>query len=158
MNTGILFWQRDHNGRFLLDEVSEKRLVALVQEASARHVVIAVGNGKENRSVQEAVALLISKKAFAPTDVEFWLVFFDWKFDLSNDNLFISSTTICFSVVSECGSSVYSASDIGIAEFPDIDINLRSAGLASLCYWNLFFSAKKVYSSLNCTKGARSNF
>ncbi|VDD90272.1 unnamed protein product [Enterobius vermicularis] len=102
MNTGILFWQRDHNGRFLLDEVSEKRLVALVQEASARHVVIAVGNGKENRSVQEAVALLISKKAFAPTDVE-------------------------FCVVSECGSSVYSASDIGIAEFPDIDINLRSA-------------------------------
>lgn len=35
---------------------------------------------------------------------------------------------INFSVVSECGASVYSTTKLAAEELPEIDINLRSAG------------------------------
>lgn len=102
LDTGVLFWQRSRGSDLIFDDASEKKLVSMVQKVPDYHVVIAIGNGKENRSVQKAVSSMIKKNAFASSNVE-------------------------FCVVSECGSSVYSASDVGIAEFPELDINLRSA-------------------------------
>ena len=35
---------------------------------------------------------------------------------------------VFFSIVSECGASIYSASEEAIKEFPDMDVSLRGAG------------------------------
>lgn len=48
-----------------------------------------------------------------------------------------NSTKYC--IVSECGASVYSCSDVAKNEFPNLDVNLISAGTGCLivCFWTI---------------------
>uniref|UniRef100_A0A0N5AQZ8 S1 motif domain-containing protein n=1 Tax=Syphacia muris TaxID=451379 RepID=A0A0N5AQZ8_9BILA len=129
ITTAVLYWSKGPKSDLFFNEDAKQILVEMVRKACCRKLVIAIGNGKENRSVQKAIASMISANAFDPTDVQFW---FKLKLKLYSFVIYYIINAIQlksehFSVVSECGSSVYSASDVAIAEFPKLDINLRSA-------------------------------
>ena len=76
---------------------SLKTLASLVQRYGV--TLIAIGNGTASRETEQLVAELISKQ----------------KSDLH------------YLIVNEAGASVYSASPLARAEFPDLDVSLRSA-------------------------------
>lgn len=61
--------------------------------------IIAVGNGTASRETEQFTAELIK--------------------EIDRD--------VCYIIVNEAGASVYSASKLGAAEFPDLDVNVRSA-------------------------------
>lgn len=61
--------------------------------------IIAVGNGTASRETEQFTADLIKEL----------------------------DSEVCYIIVNEAGASVYSASKLGAAEFPDLDVNVRSA-------------------------------
>lgn len=81
---------------------AECTLVSLVANSKSDAVIIAIGNGSGSFTVENSVASLIQRGAFRPKNVE-------------------------FCIISECGSSVYSASPLADVEFPNLEITLRSA-------------------------------
>ncbi len=71
--------------------------------------VVAIGNGTASRETEALVVNLIqSGKDHAHTQKS-------------------SSTGVAYVMVSEAGASVYSASDLARAEFPDLDVSMRGA-------------------------------
>lgn len=50
-----------------------------------------------------------------------------WIADLMADGV-LDSKTVRYSIVTEQGASIYSCGDIAKKEFPDMDVNLISAG------------------------------
>ncbi|MBQ9037455.1 MAG: RNA-binding transcriptional accessory protein [Erysipelotrichaceae bacterium] len=76
---------------------SRKKLLDLISTYNVK--IIAIGNGTASRESEKLVADLIR----------------DYKLDVS------------YAIVSEAGASVYSASDIARAEFPDLHVEERSA-------------------------------
>lgn len=58
-----------------------------------------------------------------------------WIGDLMAEGIF-DSKTVRYSIVTEQGASIYSCSDIAMKEFPNLDVNLISAGKSSS---NFFF-------------------
>ncbi|VDK28517.1 unnamed protein product [Gongylonema pulchrum] len=79
------------------DARAENTLTALAAKSTGSRLIVAIGNGLGSREVQHSVAELIQRHRLNAH------------------------------VVSECGASIYSATDIAAEELPDIDINLRSA-------------------------------
>lgn len=78
-------------------EESKKELKALIEEYNVN--IIAIGNGTGSRETE----LFISKMIV----------------ELNKD--------ISYTIVNEAGASVYSASEVGQAEFPDLDVSIRGA-------------------------------
>lgn len=78
-------------------EESKKELKALIDEYNVS--IIAIGNGTGSRETE----LFISKMIV----------------ELNKD--------ISYTIVNEAGASVYSASEVGQAEFPDLDVSIRGA-------------------------------
>lgn len=78
-------------------ENSKKTLVDLIKKHNIN--VIAIGNGTASRETEEFVSKVISE-----------------------ENL-----SIGYTIVSEAGASVYSASENAIKEFPDLDVTIRGA-------------------------------
>ncbi|MGC9062912.1 helix-hairpin-helix domain-containing protein [Calditerrivibrio sp.] len=78
-------------------ENSKKRILDLIKKHNIN--AIAIGNGTASRETEEFIAKVINE-----------------------ENLNLSYT-----IVSEAGASVYSASDIGVKEFPDLDVTIRGA-------------------------------
>ena len=68
--------------------------------------VIAIGNGTAGRETEALVAELIQTFRVSPTP---------------------KAPHLAYVMVSEAGASVYSASDIARAEFPDLDVSIRGA-------------------------------
>jgi uncharacterized protein len=95
----------DETGKYLSHFVfyqeKEEEAARLIADAVKKYNIqlIAVGNGTGTHEVQKVVSKAIN-----------------------NYNLGIS-----FTVVSEDGASVYSASEIGVEEFPDLDVTIRGA-------------------------------
>lgn len=79
-------------------EKSKKTMEKLIE----RHGVglIAIGNGTASRETEKVVSEMLS--------------------DMGRKNLF-------YSIVNESGASIYSASKVGISEFPDKDVTVRGA-------------------------------
>ena len=89
-------------------EKSLQALAALV--ATDKITVIAIGNGTASRETEALVAELIQT------------------FEVSQTSKVSSKVVhLAFVMVSEAGASVYSASDIARAEFPDLDVSMRGA-------------------------------
>ena len=89
-------------------EKSLQALAALV--ATDKITVIAIGNGTASRETEALVAELIQT------------------FEVSQTSKVSSKVVhLAFVMVSEAGASVYSASDIARAEFPDLDVSIRGA-------------------------------
>ena len=85
----------------------EKALQALAALVAADKIsVIAIGNGTASRETEALVAELIQTLTDAETS---------------------RSLKLAYVMVSEAGASVYSASDIARAEFPDLDVSMRGA-------------------------------
>lgn len=78
-------------------ENSKKKIVEVIKKHNIN--AIAIGNGTASRETEEFVAKVIEE-----------------------ENLNASYT-----IVSEAGASVYSASEIGVKEFPDLDVTIRGA-------------------------------
>lgn len=78
-------------------EGSEKKLLALIKKYSVD--VISIGNGTASKESEIFVADMIKK----------------------------ADRKVMYAVVNEAGASVYSASKLGAEEFPDYDVNVRSA-------------------------------
>ncbi len=76
------------------------KLSGLVRKYNVEH--IAIGNGTASRETEQMAVELIRKEMEAGRDVSYM-------------------------IVSEAGASVYSASPLGAEEFPQYDVNLRSA-------------------------------
>lgn len=76
---------------------SEKKLLDLISKYKI--VVVAIGNGTASRENEKFVADLIKKHGLK----------------------------ISYTIVSEAGASIYSASKEGIEEFPDLDVTVRGA-------------------------------
>ncbi len=76
------------------------RLSALVRRHHVEH--IAVGNGTASRETEQMTLELIRRETAC-------------------------GTALSYMIVSEAGASVYSASPLGAEEFPQFDVNLRSA-------------------------------
>lgn len=79
---------------------SERQLSELLRKHNC--TLIALGNGKGCREIEKLIAGMIERRAFHSQDVK-------------------------YCIVNEQGASIYSCSDEGRAEFPDMDINLISA-------------------------------
>ena len=73
-------------------------LTALIQKDKVRH--IAIGNGTASRETEQMASEMISK---------------------------IPTAHVSYAIVNEAGASVYSASPLAAKEFPEYDVNLRSA-------------------------------
>ncbi len=82
-------------------EESKKKLAALIKKH--RVTVVSIGNGTASRESEQLVAELIR--------------------ELGPDH----RPAVSYMVVSEAGASVYSASKLASEEFPQFDVNLRSA-------------------------------
>ena len=78
-------------------EQSKKTLSDLVKKYNVN--IIAIGNGTASRETELVVAEMIQE------------------FDLD----------VSYAIVSEAGASIYSASEAGIKEFPDLDVTIRGA-------------------------------
>jgi uncharacterized protein len=78
-------------------ENSKNILVEVIKKYNIK--AIAIGNGTASRETEEFVSRMIS----------------DEDLDVS------------YTIVSEAGASVYSASEIGVKEFPDLDVTIRGA-------------------------------
>ena len=76
-----------------------EKLTALIRKHAVRH--IAIGNGTASRETEQMTVELIG--------------------GLGKD------AGVSYDIVNEAGASVYSASPLAAAEFPDFDVNLRSA-------------------------------
>ena len=76
-----------------------EKLTALIRKHAVRH--IAIGNGTASRETEQMTVELIG--------------------GLGKD------AGVYYAIVNEAGASVYSASPLAAAEFPDFDVNLRSA-------------------------------
>ena len=76
------------------------QLAALIQKHGVEH--IAIGNGTASRETEQMAVELIRQVGAAGAQVRYM-------------------------IVSEAGASVYSASELAAAEFPEYDVNLRSA-------------------------------
>ncbi|KAM3726785.1 S1 RNA-binding domain-containing protein [Dirofilaria immitis] len=81
------------------DEHAEEILKTLASKIVNSSFVIAIGNGTASREVQVFIASLIQRRIIAAK----------------------------FCVVSECGASIYSTTELAAEELSKIDINLRSA-------------------------------
>lgn len=105
IDTSVFYLKnRKGNGEDIweFDKHAQMIVISLVDKAKSTRVYIAIGNGKGSRETQKAVAEIIKQNLFAPTNVQ-------------------------FCVISECGASIYSATDLAQEELPNLDINLRSA-------------------------------
>jgi len=78
-------------------ENSKKRILDLIKKHNIN--AIAIGNGTASRETEEFISKVIEE-----------------------ENL-----TLSYTIVSEAGASVYSASEIGVKEFPDLDVTIRGA-------------------------------
>ncbi|MER2152375.1 MAG: helix-hairpin-helix domain-containing protein, partial [Candidatus Limivicinus sp.] len=76
------------------------KLSAMVRRWGVEH--IAIGNGTASRETEQMAVELIAQEA-------------------------AQGRTLSYMIVSEAGASVYSASKLGAEEFPQFDVNLRSA-------------------------------
>ena len=76
-----------------------EKLSALVKKHAVRH--IAIGNGTASRETEQMTVELIAKLG--------------------------KSADVSYAIVNEAGASVYSASKLAAQEFPEYDVNLRSA-------------------------------
>ncbi len=106
IRTGTKVTALDENGKYLADftfyqHKSEKESLNMIAAALQKHNIelIAIGNGTGTYDVQEMVAKTLSE------------------FNID----------IPFTVVSEDGASVYSASPVAKEEFPDLDVSIRGA-------------------------------
>lgn len=79
---------------------NERKLGTVMQKHDCQ--LIALGNGKGCREIEKLITGMIERKLFHSPNVK-------------------------YSIVNEQGASIYSCSDEGRAEFPDLDINLISA-------------------------------
>lgn len=70
---------------------------------SFRCQLIALGNGTACRETESWITDMMQKKI-------------------------LDSNSIRYCIVSECGASIYSCSDVAKSEFPNLDVNLISAG------------------------------
>ena len=75
------------------------KLTALIRKDAVKH--IAIGNGTASRETEQMTVELISSLG--------------------------SGAGVSYAIVNEAGASVYSASPLAAQEFPDFDVNLRSA-------------------------------
>uniref|UniRef100_A0A0R3RUL7 YqgFc domain-containing protein n=1 Tax=Elaeophora elaphi TaxID=1147741 RepID=A0A0R3RUL7_9BILA len=98
LQTAIFHLRRLDAKRWGPDERAEEILKTLASKAITPFVV-AIGNGTASRETQAFIASLIQRNVIAAK----------------------------FCIVSECGASVYSATELAQEELPEIDINLRSA-------------------------------
>ncbi|GFS19498.1 S1 RNA-binding domain-containing protein 1, partial [Elysia marginata] len=86
---------------FKANKTAERnKMVAMVLKY--RCDIIAIGNGTACRETESAVADLIKQGQFKPL-------------------------LVVYSIVDECGASIYSVSDVAKKEFPDLDPTLRGA-------------------------------
>ncbi len=76
---------------------AERELLALIEKHQVE--IIAIGNGTASRESEQFVAQMIKK----------------------------TSQPVSYIVVNEAGASVYSASELGTAEYPDINVSIRGA-------------------------------
>ena len=82
-----------------------RTLSALIAKDKVRH--IAIGNGTASRETEQMTCELIST---------------------------MTGDKVSYAIVNEAGASVYSASPLAAKEFPDYDVNLRSAvSIAAVC-------------------------
>lgn len=78
-------------------EKAERELLSLIDKHQVE--IIAIGNGTASRESEQFVAQMIKK----------------------------TTHPVAYIVVNEAGASVYSASELGTAEYPDIDVSIRGA-------------------------------
>ncbi len=78
-------------------EGSKKKVLEIIEKHNIN--AIAIGNGTASRETEEFVSKVISE----------------------------SKINIEYTIVNEAGASVYSASDVAIKEFPDLDVTIRGA-------------------------------
>ncbi|MCX8084926.1 MAG: RNA-binding transcriptional accessory protein [Calditerrivibrio sp.] len=78
-------------------EKSKKTLLSMITKHSIK--AIAIGNGTASRETEDFVSKMIKEEQL----------------------------DIKYTIVNEAGASVYSASDVGIKEFPDLDVTIRGA-------------------------------
>ncbi|KHN81361.1 S1 RNA-binding domain-containing protein 1 [Toxocara canis] len=102
LDTGIFYLVQRVKDRWEIDSRGDGVLKRMAAKCDSRRLVIAVGNGTASRPAQCAIASLIDRNAFAPVSAK-------------------------FCVVSECGASIYSATELAAKELPNLDINIRSA-------------------------------
>lgn len=103
LHTATIYPHPPHN-----DVEKAKRILEELLEADGV-TVIAIGNGTASRETEALVADLITAekdRARLPKT---------------------RSTGVAYVMVSEAGASVYSASDLARAEFPDLDVSMRGA-------------------------------
>uniref|UniRef100_A0A915C6Y8 S1 motif domain-containing protein n=2 Tax=Parascaris univalens TaxID=6257 RepID=A0A915C6Y8_PARUN len=102
VETGVFYLVQRSKEHWEMDSRAEGVLLQMASKCRSSKLIIAVGNGTASRMVQCAVASLIKRNAFSPVSAS-------------------------FCVISECGASIYSATELAAAELPDLDINIRSA-------------------------------
>ncbi|CAK7023961.1 Tex family protein [Tissierella sp.] len=78
-------------------EETKTKLKALIQEYSVD--IISIGNGTASRETEMVVAEMLKEV----------------------------NREVSYIIVSEAGASIYSASEVGIKEFPDLDVSIRGA-------------------------------
>jgi len=100
LHTATIYPHEPRNER----EKSLKVLAGLVEQD--RINVIAIGNGAASRETEALVAELIQTFRVSET---------------------LKVSRFAYVMVSEAGASVYSASDLARAEFPDLDVSMRGA-------------------------------
>uniref|UniRef100_A0A915C734 YqgF/RNase H-like domain-containing protein n=1 Tax=Parascaris univalens TaxID=6257 RepID=A0A915C734_PARUN len=103
VETGVFYLVQRSKEHWEVDSRAEGVLLRMASKCRSSKWIIAVGNGTASRMVQCTVASLIKRNAFSPVSAS-------------------------FCVISECGASIYSATELAAAELPDLDINIRSAG------------------------------
>ncbi|EFO23916.2 transcription accessory protein [Loa loa] len=99
LQTAVFHFRRLDAMRWAPDEQAEELLKTLASKALDSPFVIAIGNGTASRETQIFIASLIQRGVIAAK----------------------------FCVVSECGASIYSTTELAAKELSGIDINLRSA-------------------------------
>lgn len=104
LHTATIYPHEPRNER----EKALRMLAALVEQD--RINVIAVGNGTASRETEALVAELIRPTSSGPGFLEK-----------------AGPGKVAYAMVSEAGASVYSASDIARAEFPELDVSMRGA-------------------------------
>ncbi|VDK84378.1 unnamed protein product [Litomosoides sigmodontis] len=99
VQTAIFHLRRNYSNCWVPDERAEEILITLASKTVNSPFIIAIGNGTASHEVQMFVASLIQRGVIAAK----------------------------FCVVSECGASIYSITELAAEELSGIDINLRSA-------------------------------
>ncbi len=89
--------------------------------------IIAIGNGTAGRETEIFAVAVLRELAAAGTPVEYMVVNEAGASVYSASKLAAAGTPVEYMVVNEAGASVYSASKLAAAEFPQFDVNLRSA-------------------------------